>query len=114
MVRAEIGADWIPDPDPSVTLRCQDTAWTREMWPHSFEVFYKITLGEDNEFDKVAAPRKEQRRYLNTVDRLWSAKLGTEEYLEEVMMETATPITNSGENARKRKRKKARTTTNRI
>jgi hypothetical protein len=36
------------DPAPCVVLRLRDTPETRELWPHAFEVLYKITLMEDD------------------------------------------------------------------
>ena len=37
------------DPAPFVTLRLTDTEATRELWPHKFEVLYKVrgTLGAE-------------------------------------------------------------------
>lgn len=63
VVRSEVGADWLPDPAPSVTLHCKDTEETRQIWPHKFEIFYKITLGEIDEYERFQAPTKEQRRF---------------------------------------------------
>ncbi|CAD7702082.1 unnamed protein product [Ostreobium quekettii] len=50
VVATEIGVDWIPDPAPAVILRCSDTEETRKVWPHKFEIFYKITIGEADDF----------------------------------------------------------------
>jgi hypothetical protein len=35
------------DPAPCLILRLADSPETRELWPHAFELFYKITLMED-------------------------------------------------------------------
>lgn len=61
VVHSEAGVEWFPDPAPSVTLHCQDTEATRALWPHRFEIFYKITLGETDEFGDIGVSSKEQR-----------------------------------------------------
>lgn len=42
VVRTEVGADWLEDPAPSVTLHCRDTQETRKKWPYKFEIYYKV------------------------------------------------------------------------
>ncbi|GMH38398.1 hypothetical protein BSKO_06282 [Bryopsis sp. KO-2023] len=49
VVNSEVSPFWVTDPAPSVTLRCCDTEETRKYYPHKFEFFYKITLGEDDD-----------------------------------------------------------------
>lgn len=44
VVHTEVTGPLSEDPAPSITLRCSDTEYTREMWPHKFEMFYKVTL----------------------------------------------------------------------
>jgi hypothetical protein len=43
------------DPAPFVVLRLRDTPETRELWPHAFEVLYKITLMEDDSVEEEPA-----------------------------------------------------------
>ncbi|WIA17434.1 hypothetical protein OEZ85_014284 [Tetradesmus obliquus] len=40
----------ITDPAPYVILRLRDNAETRAVWPHKFELYYKITLSESDDF----------------------------------------------------------------
>eukprot|EP00200_Dunaliella_tertiolecta_P005678 CAMPEP_0202354392 /NCGR_PEP_ID=MMETSP1126-20121109/9731_1 /ASSEMBLY_ACC=CAM_ASM_000457 /TAXON_ID=3047 /ORGANISM="Dunaliella tertiolecta, Strain CCMP1320" /LENGTH=642 /DNA_ID=CAMNT_0048946851 /DNA_START=219 /DNA_END=2148 /DNA_ORIENTATION=+ len=38
------------DPAPFITLRLADTPETRLMWPHKFELLYKITVSEEDDY----------------------------------------------------------------
>lgn len=42
VVHAEVKGPVTHDPAPSITLRCSDTEHTRKIWPHKFEMFYKV------------------------------------------------------------------------
>lgn len=78
MVRTEIGADWLPDPAPSITLFCKDTEETRKIWDNRFEIYNKITLGETDDFPEWRASTKEQRQFQARVEEAGSVKLAME------------------------------------
>jgi hypothetical protein len=48
------------DPAPCVVLRLVDSEQTRELWPHAFELLYKITLMEDEGLEEEEAARQGQ------------------------------------------------------
>lgn len=48
---------WPPDPAPYVLLRLRDTPLTRDLWPHAFDVTYKVTLMESDEAPEFELPR---------------------------------------------------------
>eukprot|EP00210_Caulerpa_lentillifera_P000344 g337.t1 len=69
VVRSEIGVDWVPDQAPSITLRCRDSPESREIWPHEFEIFYKITLSEIDDFDPELARTAKEEKELEKLAR---------------------------------------------
>ena len=81
MVRSEVAIEWVPDPAPSVTLFCRDNEETRKIWPHPFEIYFKITLGETDEFGTLEEPIKEQRRFMKRAMEIGTLK-GMKEELE--------------------------------
>ena len=104
VARTEIGADWLPDPAPSVTLYCQDNEETRKLWPHSFEIYYKITLGENDDFDRVMAPTKEQRRLEERLEKFSTLKEAMEDHNRELEQEEIKAEKRRNQKAKKKKK----------
>jgi len=81
VVRSEIGVDWVPDQAPSITLRCRDTPETRKIWPHKFEIFYKITLSEIDDFEpKLTRTAREEKEIEELINESQTIKEAREKY----------------------------------